>query len=76
MNESQEQNMERFTILRVILAQGPCSSSLYRSNFNICATEVAQFHLEQTLASITDAHIAHVFSLEKRKFSAHIIRNI
>ena len=29
-------NMERFTILRVILAPGPCQSSLYRSNFSIC----------------------------------------
>ena len=28
--------MERFTILRVILAQGPWKSSLYRSNFSIC----------------------------------------
>ena len=28
-------NVERFTILRVILAQGPCWSSLYRSNFSI-----------------------------------------
>ena len=31
-------NLERFTNLLVILAQGLCQSSLYRSNFNICVT--------------------------------------
>ena len=30
------ENLERLTNLRVILAQGPCLSSPYRSNFNIC----------------------------------------
>ncbi len=31
-------NVDRFTILRVILAQGLCQSSLYRSNFSICTS--------------------------------------
>jgi hypothetical protein len=35
-------NVERFTILRVILAQGPCLSSLYRSN-SICTAEASIF---------------------------------
>ncbi len=37
----QAKNVERFTILCVILAQGPCESSLYRSNFSICTAEVS-----------------------------------
>ena len=37
--------MERFTILRVILAQGPCYSSLYRSNFSICTAEASTVSL-------------------------------
>ena len=31
----------RFMNLRVLLAPGPCSSSLYRSSFSICAAEVS-----------------------------------
>ena len=41
-------NMERFMNLRVILAQGPCWSSLYCSNFSICAAEASTelyFHI-------------------------------
>ena len=33
--------MEHFTNLHVILAQGPCLSSLYHSNFGICAAEAS-----------------------------------
>ena len=33
--------MERFTNLRVILAQGPRGSSLYRPSFSICAAEAS-----------------------------------
>ena len=36
-----KQNMERFTNLRVILARGPCQSSLYYFNFSICAVKVS-----------------------------------
>ena len=38
-------NMEHFTNLRVILVQGPCSSSLYHSNFRICAAEASTPYL-------------------------------
>ena len=34
-------NMECFMNLHVILAQGPCKSSLYCSSFSICAAEVS-----------------------------------
>ena len=34
-------NMERFANLRVIFAQGPHESSLYRSNFSISAAEAS-----------------------------------
>ena len=34
-------NKECFTKLHVILAQGPCQSSLYHSNFSICAAEAS-----------------------------------
>ena len=34
--------MERFTNYPVILAQGPCKSSQYRSNFNICVANKLQ----------------------------------
>lgn len=34
-------NMERFMDLCVILVQGSCWSSLYRSNFGICAAEAS-----------------------------------
>lgn len=33
--------MELFTNSRVILAQGPCKSSQYRSNFSLRAAEVS-----------------------------------
>lgn len=33
--------MERFTNLCVVLAQGPCQSSLYRSNSSICAAKAS-----------------------------------
>lgn len=36
--------MERFTNLLVILAQGPCYSSLYRSSFSTCAAEASTPH--------------------------------
>ena len=34
-------NKECFTKLHVILAQGPCQSPLYHSNFSICAAEAS-----------------------------------
>ena len=51
-------NMECFTNLRVIRAQRPCSSSLYRSDFSICAAKVStvlDYYLlfRFTLASVT-----------------------
>ena len=35
------QNMECFTNLCVILVQGPCQSSMYRSNFSVCTAEAS-----------------------------------
>ena len=42
------ENLEHFTNLRVILVQGSCYSSRYRSNFNICvavANTITQFYI-------------------------------
>jgi hypothetical protein len=38
-------NMEHFTNLRVILAQGPCCSSLYHSSFSICAAYMCYLYV-------------------------------
>ncbi len=41
-------NVEHFTILHVNLAQGPCYSSLYCSNFSICTAEASTLEKENS----------------------------
>ncbi len=51
------QNVERFTILRVILAQGPCYSSLCRSNFSICTAEASTTIAENRETLIVEINV-------------------
>lgn len=48
--------MERFLNLHVILAQGPCSTSLYCSDFSECAAEAGTIFLSLSIMLLRFVH--------------------